>query len=103
VSVRFFNLPSDIYRFYLQSEMSCRPVIPHPVASIGGFAERAMVVSQTLHQRYREQRPKIAGEIERAYFQVLGWQQAKVAKKPSLGTKEADKMVARRIGSRVSR
>jgi hypothetical protein len=42
--------------------------------------------------------PKIAGEIERAYFQVLGWEQAKVAKKPSLGTKEVDEMAARRIG-----
>jgi glycosyltransferase involved in cell wall biosynthesis len=42
--------------------------------------------------------PKIAGEIERAYFQVLGWEQAKVAKKPSIGTKDAEKMVERRVG-----
>jgi glycosyltransferase involved in cell wall biosynthesis len=42
--------------------------------------------------------PKIAGEIERAYFKVLGWGQATVAKKPSLGTKDADKMVVRRAG-----
>lgn len=42
--------------------------------------------------------PKIAGDIERAYFQVLGWEQTTVAKKPSRGTKDADKMVARRAG-----
>jgi glycosyltransferase involved in cell wall biosynthesis len=42
--------------------------------------------------------PKIAGEIERAYFQVLGWERATVAKKPSRGTKDADKAVVRRAG-----
>lgn len=42
--------------------------------------------------------PKIAAEIERAYFQVLGWEQATVAKKPSRGTKDMDKMVVRRAG-----
>jgi glycosyltransferase involved in cell wall biosynthesis len=42
--------------------------------------------------------PKIAAEIERAYFQVLGWEQATVAKKPSLGVEDAGKIAARRAG-----
>jgi hypothetical protein len=53
------------------------------IGRAGGLGAKARVLEHYLW-------PKIAREIERAYFQVLGWEQAKVAKKPSLGTKEVD-------------
>jgi glycosyltransferase involved in cell wall biosynthesis len=42
--------------------------------------------------------PKIAGDIERTYFQTLGWEQVRPAKKPSQGAEEAGKTAERRTG-----
>jgi glycosyltransferase involved in cell wall biosynthesis len=42
--------------------------------------------------------PKIAGDIEQTYFQMLGWEHARPAKKPSHSAEDADKTAQRRTG-----
>ncbi|MGD0758852.1 MAG: glycosyltransferase family 4 protein [Candidatus Sulfotelmatobacter sp.] len=61
------------------------------VREAAGRAAKARVLEHYLW-------PKIAGEIERAYFQVLGWEQTTVAKKPSRSVDDAGKIAARRAG-----
>jgi glycosyltransferase involved in cell wall biosynthesis len=42
--------------------------------------------------------PKIAQDIESAYFKVLGWEQARPGKKPSVGVEGAGRIAKRRAG-----
>jgi glycosyltransferase involved in cell wall biosynthesis len=60
------------------------------VREAAGRAAKARVLEHYLW-------PKIAGEIEQAYFRVLGWEQ-KTPKKPSVGVEDAGRMDARRAG-----
>lgn len=68
-----------------------RFLIANPaVREAAGRSARARVLEHYLW-------PKITQEIERAYFQILGWEQA-TTKKPSLSANDTEKMAPRLAG-----